>query len=138
MGASYTHKCDKCEYSVNTSGPWEFYRDDEGTRKPYGHPGPGSEEAAKRGISGLSSKLYCPSCDKVSDLIVVEFKNPSFESLYVWAGKCEPLDKYKREGAVRCPHCDNQRLILESDKHGDVPCPRCTEGILRVKMNWIS
>lgn len=23
MGASFPHKCDKCGYTVDTSGPWE-------------------------------------------------------------------------------------------------------------------
>jgi len=45
-----------------TSGPWEFYRDEEGRRKPFGNPVPISKGAAERGIYGLSGKLYCPNC----------------------------------------------------------------------------
>jgi hypothetical protein len=60
MGSWYKLKCDNCGYSVNTSGPWEFYRDSEGKRKPYGHPVPTSKEAEESGIHGLTGELYCP------------------------------------------------------------------------------
>jgi len=53
MGAGYSHRCNKCGYSVSTSGPWEFYRDNKGERRHYGHPVPFSDEARKRGIHGL-------------------------------------------------------------------------------------
>jgi Zn finger protein HypA/HybF involved in hydrogenase expression len=138
VGASYGHTCDKCGFFVGTSGLWEFYRDRSGKRKPYGHPGPCSDEAAAAGIAGLSADLYCTSCGNVSELIVVEFKEPAPVSMAVWAGHCEAQDKYKEEGAVRCPHCGGQRMILESDDEGDVPCPKCADGILKVEMNWIS
>lgn len=138
MGSLYTLRCDKCGYSVRTSGPWEFYRDESGTRKPYGHPAPCSREAARRGIYGLSADLYCPACDSVSDVILVEFKQPSSESLSVWGGQCEPMDEYKREGAVRCPNCNNQRMTLSGDESGEVSCPRCSGGVLRGRMDLIA
>jgi len=70
MGAAYSHTCNECGHVVRTSGPWEFYRDKEGKRKPYGHPAPTSREAAEAGIYGLSAELYCPECGKTYDIII--------------------------------------------------------------------
>lgn len=142
MGAGYIHKCTKCGYSVSTSGPWEFYRDSKGNRKPYGHPAPISKEAEKRGIYGLSGIVYCPNCDKVFDLVLVEFKEPSHDELhnsfYMWLGMYEPKDDFKKEGAVKCPECGSTNLILKPREDREVICPRCKEGKLRGTIRWIS
>lgn len=138
MGAGYIHKCDKCDFSVHTSGPWEFYRDDKGRRKAYGHPDPISEEAESNGIYGLSGNLYCPDCNKTFDLILVEFKKASMDGLSVWSNKCEPKDEYKQDDAVKCPDCGNKNLILEYNENMEVICPKCKEGKLVGKMEWIS
>lgn len=138
MGSQYIHKCDKCGYSVRTSGPWEFYRDSKARRKPYGHPVPRSKEAKERGIYGLSGNIYCPNCDKVFDLILIEFKKASHDSLSVWFGMCEPKDKLKKRAAVKCPECGNTNLILGHKEDRKVSCPRCKEGKLLSKMEWIS
>lgn len=45
MGGFWDCVCDNCGYKVETSGPWDFYRDTEGKRKTYGHPKPYSREA---------------------------------------------------------------------------------------------
>ena len=138
MGAEYSHKCNKCGYFVSTSGPWEFYRDSKGDRKFYGHPVPISDEARQRGIYGLSGELYCSNCDETFDLILVEFKKPSQDSSSVWSGKCEPKNEFKGEGAVKCPKCGSTNLILGPVEDREVACPRCKEGKLVGKMEWIS
>ncbi|MFP4015896.1 MAG: hypothetical protein ACLFUI_02585 [Halanaerobiales bacterium] len=127
MGTCYIHQCNNCAYIVRTSGPWGFYRDSDGSRKLYGHPEPMSEEAKERGIYGLSAKVYCPDCDKVHDLIIVEFKNPSDNSLDVWLGNYEPDDM---ENEVNCPDCGNTRLVFVPDEDVEVKCPQCGEGYL--------
>ncbi len=136
MGASYLFKCSKCDYSFSTSGPWEFYRNKKGNRKPYGHPCPSSKEARIQGIYGLSGELYCIDCDKIIDIILVEYKQPSNESLFVWSGKLEPKDEYKREGAIKCPDCNGTGLVLQPIE--DLLCPRCKEGRLIGDIEWIS
>jgi len=138
MGAGYIHECDKCGYSVSTSGPSEFYRDSTGERKPYGHPSPISKEAKKCGIYGLSADLYCPNCDKNFDLILVEFKKPSKDGIGVWTGGCEPKDEFKGKNAVKCPKCGSTNLVLGPDEDRKITCPRCKEGRLVGKMEWIS
>ena len=127
MGAGFVHNCDNCGYSVNTSGPWEFYRDKEGNRKPYGHPGPMSREAKKRGIWGFSEDQYCPKCDEVFDVIVVEFAGPNQR----WA----PKDEYKK---IKCPKCGVRNLIFVSQEGKEVTCPRCRKGKWIGRMEYIS
>jgi len=141
MGSAYFHKCTNCGYSVRTSGLWEFYRDKEGNKKPYGHPGPVSKEAEKRGIYGFSANVYCPKCDEVFDLIVVEFEKPikGIEAgLFAWLGKWEPKEEFLKEGGLGCPKCSNHKLILGPREDIRVMCPRCKEGKLIVERRLIS
>jgi len=138
MGASYIHKCNNCGYSVSTSGPWEFYRGKSGRRKLYGHPSSVSTEAKQYGIAGLSGKLYCIVCDKVLDLILVEFEHPSKESMDVWSGRCKPMSKYELPESVKCRKCGNTELLLEPFDNSNISCPRCNKGQLVGNMEWIS
>ncbi len=138
MGAWYSHKCDNCSYEVQTDGPWEFYRDKNGKRKPYGHPIPCSTEAEESGIAGLSGSLYCSKCDHVSEMILVEFKKPTNEKLHVWDGRLEPEDKYKKEGAVKCPKCGNTDLLFGENNEIEFKCPRCKKGKFKSTMTMIS
>lgn len=105
-----------------------------------------SDEAVKMGIAGLSAELYCPACDEVHDLIVVEFKEPHKGEMF-WMEMGEPKDEYQREDAVKCPDCGNTDLILgpadEEDKSMfdatmSFLCPRCKKGNLTGGMRWIS
>ena len=138
MGAGYIFKCDHCDYSFFTTGPWEFYRDFKGNRHPYGHPSPFSEEAAKQGIAGLFCCVYCPNCDGTKELIIVEYKKPSKNSLMVWSGRCEPKEEYKEAGAVKCPTCGNTKLILGPEEIKSIDCPRCKKGKMIGQMTMIS
>lgn len=73
---SLNTRCNWCGHSVDTSGPWEFYRDAQGNFKRYGHPSPISEEARQHGVDGMYGDLYCPNCDTVFKLVIMEFKFP--------------------------------------------------------------
>lgn len=138
MGAQYSLKCDRCGFHVTTSGPWEFYRDEKGRRKKYGHPTPASEEAAEAGIYGLYGNLYCRQCGRTYQLILTEFKKPSRNALDVWSGQCEPKGKYQEEGAVHCPECGREDLVLRPHPEERFPCPACEDGTLTGTMDWIS
>jgi len=138
MGAGFKHICSSCGYSIETSGPWEFYRDRGGNRHPYGHPCPVSDTAAESGIYGLSGEVYCPTCDKVFDVVLVEFKEPSQNTLSVWSGRCEPAEKFKKKGAVQCPQCGDSHLILGPEMETKSLCPRCQKGVLEGTVVWIS
>lgn len=138
MGAGYTHICDKCGYKISTSGPWEFYRDSGGKRKPYGHPGPFSEEAKKIGVYGLSARVYCPKCDRAFNLVLVEFKEPVHETFDLWWSRWEPNDDSKQTSRAKCPKCGGADWILEPDEDRDIACPRCGEGKLVGDTEWIA
>lgn len=78
MATSYISRCNSCGYEVKTEGHYEFYRDEKGEVKLYGHPVPFSDEARQRGIYGYYSYLYCGICDKVQKIIIKEFKTPHY------------------------------------------------------------
>lgn len=150
MPIDYSHKCNKCGYSVITSAEWEFYRDSEGKRKGYGHPIPASLEAAEAGIYGYDATVYCSNCDQTFNIILREYKKPYFEKKrgFLWTlyffdflprfmGRirktAELKDEYKKEGAVKCPKCGNVKLVQSEVFLNDIRiviCPRCKEGKL--------
>jgi len=132
MGAIYTLICDHCGHKITTSGPWEFYRDEKGKIKPYGHPIPASAEAAERGVYGLRADMYCPKCGKIRSVILVEYKKPCHDSLEMWSGRCE---EDKKE--VKCPVCGSTNLILEPPEEG-IRCPKCGKGTLKLQFLLIS
>jgi len=101
------------------------------------HPG-GGELIRKVGIYGFSGMLYCEKCDKVFDLIVVEFKEPSFDFSSAWGGRCEPMEEYKKEGAVKCPDCGNTDLIFGPPTDRSLRCPRCGVGTMKVTSWFIT
>lgn len=140
MAAGYFWRCSKCIRSFSTAGPWEFYRDHQGNRKSYGHPGPASDEATRSGVWGLSGDVYCPDCDKTfKDLVLVDFKKP-YRGFSVWIDldSCDPKDGFNDEGMGKCPEFGGTNLILESVEDKQVTCPRCKKGKLIGKMDWIS
>ena len=53
MGAGYRMKCNNCDFSVVTSGPWEFFRDEKGKPHDFGHPSPVSDEAGNGVFTGF-------------------------------------------------------------------------------------
>ena len=138
MGASYLHVCSHCKHSIRTSGPWEFYRNLFGTRKPFGHPTAVSRMASRRGIYGFSGGLYCTECDEVYDVILVEFSKPTRDRGTAWHGNLEVKDEYRSQEAIKCPGCCNTRLMFEPGKSDGITCPRCGKGEFVGEMEWVS
>lgn len=130
MGAGYEYICDTCGYKVETSGPWEFYRDTEGQRKPYGHPVPMSQEAEEAGIKGFSINAYCPQCDRVRDVILVEFETPR-DYHAAWAGCGRLPDDHQ----LTCGICGGR---LCEYLPGKLSCPRCQKGTFKHTKFWKS
>ncbi len=125
MGSFYSHKCDHCNYEVQTDGPWAFYRDRNGKRKLYGRLP--SQEAQECGRVGSSGSLYCSKCDLVSEMILEEFKKPK-KNMDVGEGRLELKDEYKNNDAIKCPRCGNKQLLLGDNNKIVVECPRCKKG----------
>ena len=77
----------ECDYSFETSGPWELDRTDDGSIHPYGHPVPTWQEALQRGVYGLRASAYCPACDGVVDVVLEEYKTGELPvSRALWGG----------------------------------------------------
>lgn len=133
MGAGYAFTCSNCNYKVNTSGAWEFYRDDEGKIMHYGHPCPVSGAARKAGIWGLLAQVYCPGCRETKEVILEEYIKPVKESFLVWSRRVELRPEYHH--APTCPDCNNPVYLGNLE---GITCPMCQKGSFAGGMEWIS
>ncbi len=142
MGTIFEHTCNWCCYDFETSGLWEFYRDEDGRIQPYGHPVAASREALERGVYGLRGKVYCRTCDAVVDVVFEEYKRPhkapDSESPSVWLSFPEPLDEYKTGELPACPSCGGKDLVLGDEPHVGLICPRCQSGHIVARATRIS
>ncbi|MFC1977178.1 hypothetical protein ACFLWS_02790 [Chloroflexota bacterium] len=129
MGAGHTWKCSTCGYKIEISGLWEFYRDRNGNRNPYGHPTPSSEEAKEMGVKGFTSVEYCPKCRKVREVIVKEYEKPIIGGGH-WGSK-EPAVEYE----ALCPKCGTG---LEDHLNESDVCPKCNKGNFEISDLWVS
>ncbi|MFW6306086.1 MAG: hypothetical protein ACOC1N_01725, partial [Bacillota bacterium] len=105
MGKNYIYKCTNCDREFNTSGPWEFYRDEKGKRLPYGHPAPLTEEARLKGIHGFFADMLCLDCGREVNVVIEEFY-PKKKS--IWQS-IKGLWK-KDDGKIKCTHCKSSNL----------------------------
>ena len=124
MGAGTEWKCNNCGYTINTSGPWEFYRNAVGRRGVYGHPKPTSKEAAQTGIKGYFVKWYCPNCRTVEDSVEIEFK--------------EHVDRHEQWNQLEMAlppkaFCTSCGAELQERLDGDEICPKCNKGKFELK-----
>ena len=116
MAAFSKWKCERCGFTVETSGPHEFYRDDNVELLPYGHPTVGSEEAEEKGVKGFYICGYCIQCDSAKVIIIREFNSP----IHNW--HCHILDNNEvKSFKPICGECGT-RLILD---FFEKPCPKC-------------
>ena len=145
MPVGISLKCNKCNYSVEISGSWEYYRDEKGERKQYGHPVALSEEAAEAGIYGHSTNVYCSRCDRIFDVISYEYVRPykkghrRFFSFRLLPKLPKIKEKYIKNDAIKCPKCGNIDLVIpEADIIRIVKCPRCNNGKMIPKEEWMS
>ena len=145
MGTVFEHRCTACDYGFETSGLWEFYRDEDGRIQPYGHPVAASREARERGVYGLRGWVYCPTCDAVADVVLEEYKTPhktpDLDSPSVWLtfpDFPERLDEYKTGELPACPTCGGRHLVLGDEPPVGLLCPRCRKGRLVAQATRVS
>jgi hypothetical protein len=122
MGCWSKYRCTKCGLEITTSGYWEFYRDKNGTCKPYGHPSPISAEATKQGCKGFYIEWYCSQCKEIRNVILKEFEQPCFDSPYgqlsmtdrVFNFSCDKCGDVLKEDLKKenCPVCGNNAFEL--------------------------
>ena len=126
MGSYLRYRCPRCRFDIAIGGPDEFYLGADGERRPYGHPEPASEEAARRGVDGFWMTLWCDGCRAARRVVTVEFEQP-----------CAPLDAWSGRG-VACPgylvdeeSCPDCASVLLDEIPGATPlCPSCRAGPL--------
>ena len=125
MSLAYRYRCDQCGLEIRTSGPWPFYRDEQG-RLLIG------EEAFRKGISGLLAKVFCLHCRSSAEVILVERTGQAASSGPPAASAATgPAPVTDARWPSRCPYCGSERLLLEPDPEREVPCPACGRGRLR-------
>ena len=123
--------CNNCHYEVTVSGMWDYYIDENGTRKRCGHLSR-SAEAQKSLITGCSVEWYCPTCRSVRDVPVLEFdksKNSPLPAL---------TDHYDKPDVEDVPVlCDTCGSEMSEDLDG-LPCPKCGKGKFKEAARWMS
>lgn len=138
MGQGFPLECSVCDFQLEPSGPWEFYRDKYGKLKDYGHPSPSSPAAEEAGIMGFYAVMYCPTCGKLRKLVLEEFEEPVETADSLWSGKPVPRLEYRNEEDPACPRCGGHGLILRPDPDQRLACPKCEDGVLQLVGSWIS
>ena len=131
MPRYHSFGCKKCGHAIETSGPTAFYRDCKGERKYHGGwPCPSSKEAYLAGVAGFSAEYYCPTCDKVYDTTIVEYKEPYRDYNKAWDSLEQDIAAWCEKGENRCAKCGSS-LVLDAHK---LPCPKCETGQLRYRV----
>ncbi|MEJ6952007.1 hypothetical protein [Natronospora cellulosivora (SeqCode)] len=136
MGKNYIYQCKECSEKYETSGPWAFYWDKNGTRIPYGYPGPYSKKAELNGIDGTFADLLCLKCGREVNVILDQYNEPMKKlslGLMLFLGRNK-----KDEEKNRCPYCKSEDLFLSftKDESKDVSCPKCHQGSLKIRDQW--
>jgi Zn finger protein HypA/HybF involved in hydrogenase expression len=129
MGFSTDWRCEQCGYTLCISGLWEFYRDDMGLRRFYGHPGASSPEAAESGVKGFTTDDYCPKCREIRTVVVLEFVNPKNRALDAW------LSVKQNQYQTLCDRCGTP--LKNSLEESDV-CPKCNKGHFKICSRYMS
>jgi DNA-directed RNA polymerase subunit RPC12/RpoP len=129
VGMLCVYSCTTCGHQVTTWGPREFYRDANGDRQAYGHPGPSTAEARLRGIAGFDAQKYCIGCGETQEVVLSELECPSSDPVEAWRCSTE-LDSPNFQTPGRCPGCGSESLFLALPEDDPPACPRCGQGKL--------
>lgn len=121
MPLGITYACNKCGYLVASSGPFYFYRDENGEPHIHPHPEKG-EDIAKYGVYGEATWTYCGDCKEQVVVILGEFKTPSQHK--VFAGPTAIT-----EAETVCSKCGGTNLLCGRFR-GRMTCPKCRKGKL--------
>jgi hypothetical protein len=133
MPFGYDWTCDNCNYTIRTSGLWEFYRDRLGLRHRYGHPTPKSDEAKRAGVKGFTGVLYCTKCRQLREIVVYEFDQPQNGSMGACMSFSNPKIPHKEYKTV-CDICGNHL----KDRIGNICCPKCGKGKFKESGRFMS
>ena len=113
---TYSYSCSYCNYFIETSGPWPYYK--QKTEKVQYE---NFIDASSGPIHGLRALIYCPVCDKKKEYDIVEYEKPLSSLNEIW------LASLPRKTKMVCHKCKCPvYLVLPS---GAVKCPRCKKGM---------
>ncbi len=138
MGMYYRHRCDRCGYAFETSGPWAFLE-----TEPLEHrlserrdSSPAHTES-RTGTLGVSIRVYCPGCSGLVNLVLAkhflfprhgEPRRNFLESIWNSSPEAPPLAQITR--LPPCPHCGGEKFILAGGPGTAHRCPNCGDGTL--------
>src|SRR5450756_244597 len=108
MATFYNHRCSRCGYAFDTSGPHEYYLDAKGYLADYGHPLAESREAKEAGISGFYGRMWCLNQDRNVDVVIREFEHPVGRHDGIWMPGALP----EKRLAVACPACGDDTPVM--------------------------
>jgi hypothetical protein len=112
---TYSYLCSYCNYFIETSGPWPYYKQ-KNRKVRYEN----FIDASSGPIHGLRALIYCPFCDKRKEYDIVEYEKPLGSLNEIW------LAILPRKTKMVCHKCKGPvYLVLPS---GAVKCPRCRKG----------
>lgn len=138
MGMYYRHRCDRCGYGFETSGPWAFFEtgvlehclpEQEGCSPTY--------TIRRTGTLGMSVRVFCLSCRSLVNLVLAkhflfptpEEPNGDFpESIWSSHPEAPPLTQITR--LPPCPHCGGEKFILVGGSSTAHRCPICGDGTM--------
>ena len=121
--ASVDH-CPECAFDVEVLLCREFERLPDGARRDYQYPDPALYEWPPRRVSGVWSRLWCPSCREVQPHVLHEMDEPAEHPAQVFlAAEAQGLRGLESGpcpvcGATLCVELENQR------------CPACENSTL--------
>ena len=131
MPTGVIYKCNNCGYAVTLSGLFEYYIDESGLRKRYGHLGR-SAEAKQTGVMGFSVEWYCCKCQKVREAVVVEYCSPRNGPL----DSCLAYTNLNVEHKYFLAVCDKCGSVLVEDMD-NLPCPKCKVGKFKESVRFM-
>ena len=131
MAFGFIYQCNKCSYELTVSSGWEFYIDQNGTRKRSDHLGR-SAEAKQAGVKGFTAEWYCRQCQEVREAVVVEYSSPRNGPLDSCLAYSDPNVERKYFLAV----CDKCGSVLVENLNG-LPCP-CGKGKFKESGRFMS
>ena len=133
MPDGFIWKCNKCEYSVTTSGLYFYYVDKLGKRQRYGHLGR-SEKAKESGINGFTVEWYCSKCQSLREAVVLQFDHPQNGPIAAFMEYWNNLKSENKDFEIVCDKCGSQ---LFNDLN-DLSCPKCGKGKFSKSGNFVS
>jgi hypothetical protein len=111
----YSYLCSYCNYFIETSGPWPYYK--QKTEKVQYE---NFIDASSGPIHGLRALIYCPVCDKRKEYDIVEYEKPLSSLNEIW------LTSLPRKTKTVCHKCKTPVFLIFPP--GSVKCPRCRKG----------